>query len=336
MYPKRKNSPDYFFCAGSLIKPFDDLEKAFEEKYPSIDVQNECHGSIQVIRHVTDIHKEIDIVATADANLIPMLMYSTNDPNTGLPYADWYIKLATNQIGIAYSEKSKYKDEINSENWLEVITRPDVRSGLSDPRFDALGYRQMMIVDLASIDYAKPAAFFNLYGEQFKYPVLVESENNIDVIHIPEILETKEGSHIVVRGSSVQLIALLESGDLDYAFEYESVIQQHNLGMVELPDTLNLGSSEQIDSYRRATVKLDFQRFLAVKPVFMGDQITYGITIPSNSPHPKEAAQFIAFILSPQGREIMLANHHPLYNQPAADGFNNLPDILKTLTITTQ
>jgi hypothetical protein len=32
------------------------------------------------------------------------------------------------------------------------------------------------------------------------------------IIYVPEILETKESSHIVIRGSSIQLIALLESG----------------------------------------------------------------------------------------------------------------------------
>jgi molybdate/tungstate transport system substrate-binding protein len=41
--------------AGSLLVPFKEMEKAFEEIYPDIDVLIEGHGSIQVIRHVTEI-----------------------------------------------------------------------------------------------------------------------------------------------------------------------------------------------------------------------------------------------------------------------------------------
>ena len=105
----RRSVPLRVFCAGSLILPFDHLEKAFESRYPHIDVQNECHGSIQVIRHVTELHEAIDVVATADDALIPMLMYPTQDPETGLPYADWYIRFATNRLALAYSPRSQYR-----------------------------------------------------------------------------------------------------------------------------------------------------------------------------------------------------------------------------------
>ncbi len=46
--------------------PFDALEKAYEAEHPNIDIQTEGHGSIQVIRHVTEIHELIDVVVTAD------------------------------------------------------------------------------------------------------------------------------------------------------------------------------------------------------------------------------------------------------------------------------
>ena len=55
-----------------------------------------------------------------------------------------------------------------------------------------------------------------------------------------EILETSDSSNILLRGGSVALLALLESGDVDYAFEYASVARQHGLSYVELPPPLNL------------------------------------------------------------------------------------------------
>ncbi|PKL56353.1 MAG: hypothetical protein CVV34_07985, partial [Methanomicrobiales archaeon HGW-Methanomicrobiales-5] len=72
--------PLIVFAAGSLIIPFTDIETAFEAKYPGIDLLAEYHGSIQVMRHVTELHEQIDVVATADASLIPMLMYAVKNP----------------------------------------------------------------------------------------------------------------------------------------------------------------------------------------------------------------------------------------------------------------
>jgi molybdate/tungstate transport system substrate-binding protein len=319
------------FAAGSLIIPFGQMETAYEAEHPDIDLQMEYHGSIQVIRHATELHEPIDVVATADASLIPMLMYATNVPDTDQPYASWYIRFATNKLALAYSPSSKYAGEINADNWYEILSRPDVKVGVADPRFDASGYRAMMTLILAQDVYSQPTIFENFFSGQFTYPVTRVTENGRTAIHIPEILETKSGSHVVLRGASIQLIALIESGDLDYAFEYESVIRQHNLQYVSLPDQINLGSAAYNDTYGQVEVRMDFQRFQSINPVFIGEQIGYGITIPSNAPHPAEAADFIAFVLGPEGQAIMQANHHPLLSPLIADHPENMPAILKAL-----
>ena len=113
----------------------------------------------------------------------------------------------------------------------------------------------------------------------------------------------------------MEALALLELSEVDYTFEYESVIQQHNLQMIHLPDDLNLSVTSLNPVYGKVTVLLDFQRFTKIKPEFQGQQIEYGITIPSNAPHPKEAAEFITFLLSLEGRDIMeKQNFQPLLN----------------------
>jgi molybdate/tungstate transport system substrate-binding protein len=322
-------TPLVVFAAGSLIVPFSDLEKAFENKYPQIDVQAQYHGSIQVIRQVTDLHVPIDIIATADASLLPMLMYTTNDPDTGLPNADWYIRFASNRLAIAYQPKSLYAKEITAENWYSILRKPDVRVGLADPRFDAVGYRALMVFALARDYYHEPTIFTDMFKGQFSFPFGIFSENGLTSVTVPEILETKASAHIVLRGASMELIALLESGDLDYAFEYESVIRQHGLNMVELPDPLNLGEEADQQSYNTVQVNENFQRFASVKPVFRGERIGYAITIPSNAPHPDEAALFIEFLLGPEGRSIMLADSHPLFDPAIGDNFENIPTSLQ-------
>jgi len=327
-----EKTPLVVFAAGSLIQPFDELEKAFEAKYPNIDVLPEYHGSIQVIRHATELREPIDVVATADASLIPMLMYDVNDPDTGLPYADWYIRYASNHLALAYNEDSKYADEINADNWVEILSRPDVKVGIPDPRFDAAGYRGLMAMALDE-ERAKTYGMFEAFVDgQFTFEPTIFRDDDLTTITVPEILETSSGAHLVLRGASIQLIALLESGDLDYAFEYESVIDQHGLELLHLPDEVNLGEETFENLYNRVQVNLDFQRFASVKPEFRGEQIGYGITIPSSALHPDEAALFIAFLLSPEGRAIMEANHHPMFEVPLGDGYANMPADLQSIS----
>jgi molybdate/tungstate transport system substrate-binding protein len=326
---KENKTPLVIFAAGSLIIPFADLEKAFENKYPNIDIQAQYHGSIQVIRHATELHESIDVVATADASLLPMLMYATNVPDTGQPYANWYIRFATNHLAIAFRADSQYASEINAQNWFEILGRPDVKVGLADPRFDAVGYRALMLYSLAGAFYQQPTLFNSMFKEQFSFPLGIFNDQGNTTVTVPEIVETKLDSHIVLRGASIELIALLESGDLDYAFEYESVIRQHGLKMVSLPAALNLGEADQESFYNTVQVDEDFQRFASVKPVFRGERIGYGITIPSNSPHPDLAAKFIEFLLSPEGHAVMEKDYHPMFDPAIGDNFANIPASLQ-------
>lgn len=320
-----ERTPLVVFAAGSLIIPFAEIETAFEAKYPDIDVLAEYHGSIQVMRHVTELHEPIDIVATADASLVPMLMYATNNPESGRPYADWFIRFAGNKLMLAYTPSSLYADEINQDNWPEILARPDVRYGLPDPRFDAAGYRAMMAFALHENSIKRYDLFKAMFKDQFTYPVTIYREDGNTLIRIPEILETKSDSHVLIRGASVFLIALLESGDLDYAFEYKSVIKQHGLEMLELPPVVNLGSEELREFYKKVEVRMDFQRFSTVEPHFIAEPIEYAITIPDSSPNPETAELFIQFLLSEEGKAIMSNNYHPLFESYPVNGFENLP-----------
>lgn len=322
-------TPLVVFAAGSLITPFQQIEQAFETRYPTIDVQSEYHGSIQVMRHVTDLHENIDVVATADVSLIPMLMYATTDPDTNQPYANWYIHFATNKLGVAYTPQSKYAGEINAANWVGILSRPGVRVGIADPRFDASGYRTLMAFALANKYYQDPKIFSHMFKGRFNPEVTLFQDDDLATITVPEVVDTVSNSGLIVRGASVELLALLQSGDLDYAFEYESVIKQHQLQLLSLPDELNLGS--ETADYSGIEVLLDFQRFASVKPVFKGEQIGYGITIPTNALHPKEAALFVAFLLGPEGRAIMQANAQPVFDSPIGMDYSSIPVDLQNL-----
>jgi len=316
---------------GSLVKPFDELEKYYEAEHPEVDLQVEAHGSIQVIRHVTEIHELSDIVISADYRLIPMMMYANLNPETGDPYAEYTLQIARNRLVLAYTPQSQYADEIDSSNWYEILARDDVKFGLSDPRFDASGYRSLMILQLAEVYYKNPAIFEETFLGRFKKPIVVERDGDEHIIRVPELLEIKEGSNIVLRGGSVALLALLESGDVDYAFEYESVAQQRDLSYLLLPPEVDLSDPLSSDLYKKVQVKLDYQRFSSVIPEFEGEVITYGVTIPTNAPNPEGAQFFIRFFLGPEGRAIMESNFHPLLPSILVDNESTVPETLISL-----
>ena len=322
------------FAAGSLIAPLNEIEKAFEREHPGVDVYTEYHGSIQVMRHAAELHQPIDVVLSADYALVPMLMYTQNMPDTDIPYASWNMKFATNSLALAYTENSRYANEITCENWHEVLSREDVRIGLSDPRFDASGYRTLMLIKLAEKYYQRQDLFADIFSGQFTNPVRDLDRPQQTTILVPEILSTRPDSRIYLRGSSIQLLSLLESGDIDYAFEYKSVIEQHNLQEIALPSQVNMGSAEYLPQYEQVQVLLDFQRFSTVKPEFKGEVITYGLTIPANAPDPELAAEYIRFLLSEEGRAIMNANHHPLLKVITVDRYNHLPPALQPYAVT--
>ncbi len=312
--------------AGSLIVPFDRLAAAFEKRHPDVDVVTEAHGSIQVLRHVTELGDRMDLVASADEQLIPPLMYDRSDPVTDAPWADWYCSFATNRMVLAVSPKSPLAGELTSQTWYRRLSRPDVRFGLADPRFDAAGYRALMVLQLAEREYDDPYLLEDMLMGRFTTPITVQRQGATDVIEVPEILETSAGSNVVLRGASIQLVALLESGDLDCAFEYESVARQHALDYVRLPAAIDLGDAGRRDTYRTVRVKLDFRRFASVRPEFTGDVIRYAFTIPANAPEPDLARQFVAFLLGPDGRRILEADHQPLLSPPELDDAPAAPE----------
>jgi len=206
------------FHAGSLTIPFAQISEEFNKLYPNVEILLEGAGSQTTIRKVTELHKECGVIGSADYTIIPQLMFPE--------YADWYIIFATNQMCIAYTDKSQFNDEINEDNWYEILQRDGVKYGRSDPDQDPCGYRTLMVWQLAEAHYGASGLYDKLLGA--------------------------EGD--VMRPKSVALIALLESGDLDYAFEYSSVAAQHNLNYVVLPLEINLSSEGFNDFYATAQV----------------------------------------------------------------------------------
>ena len=187
--------------------------------------------------------------------------------------ADWNIRFASNQLVLCYTDKSRYAKEVNDRNWYEILGRKDVVWGHSDPNLDPCGYRSLMVLQLAEKYYKVPGLYDRLIANR--------PQKN-------------------VRPKSVELVSLLKTGNMDYAWEYLSVAVQHDLKYVKLDDQINLGNYKFDEYYKQSSVKVTGK-----KPgtwiVRTGQSCTYGITLLKDAPNPSGAVRFLEFMLAPDG-----------------------------------
>ncbi|MGD0979030.1 MAG: tungstate ABC transporter substrate-binding protein WtpA [Candidatus Bathyarchaeia archaeon] len=317
-------------CADSLLYPLERVETAFESSHPNVDVELEGHGSIQVIRQVTELGAEADVLMVADCSLIPSMMYNTTMPGTNQSYADYYIRFAGNSIVLAYTNQSKYAGEINSTNWYSILMRPDVKFGFPNPLIDALGYRALMTIQLAETYYGNNTIFHELVTDNFDPPISSVPDGSNFTIIVPAV-QVPKGDNVVMRASSVELIPLLQSGSIDYCFLYMSNARQYGLGYVELPDEINLGNHQYEQDYQCVAVTFEQQRFATVNMDREGETVYFGLTIPANARHPDVAVEFVKFVLSQEGKDVFQSCWQPVFEPSFTDNLTAVPLGLRSL-----
>jgi molybdate/tungstate transport system substrate-binding protein len=250
------------YHAGSLTVPLKKMINQFNSIYPEVKVVTKAGGSTKMARLISEKGEIADIMASAD--------YKVIDDNLIPRFADWNIRFATNRLVLCYTDKSRMGDTINAKNWHEILRKPRIRWGHSDPNLDPCGYRSLMVMQLAEKHYQIDGLYEKLLANR-----------------PPENVKTK----------AVELVELLKSGDLDYGWEYLSVAVQHGLKFVDLDDDINLGNYQYDDTYATAKVNVTGKKpgtFIEKK----GKSITYGVTKLKNAPHQEAADAFLVFMLS--------------------------------------
>lgn len=282
------------FHAGSLAVPFKAMADSFKLLHPGVTIKAESAGSLACIRKITDLNSPCDILASADYSLIDKLMIPD--------HAAWNVQFAGNEMALVYRPESLKANQLTKDNWSEILLSPDVRFGRSDPDSDPCGYRTILSLKLAEKIY--------------RHPGLTEK-----FLHKDERF---------MRPKEVDLLALLESGTIDYIFIYKSVAIQHRLLFLELPDSINLGNPELSDFYGEVSLKV-----AGNKPgesiTQAGEPMVYGVTVPKNSPNLLAAKAFMHYLLT-DGLKIMDQMGQTPIILPVANNRNRMPEELKPLT----
>ena len=285
------------FHAGSLSVPFKQICEEFNRHYPNVKIVREAAGSRVCARKITDLNKPCDVMASADYTVIDTLLIGR--------YAEWNIKFASNEMVIAFCEDSRRASDIDKDNWYDILLEKNIAFGRSDPNADPCGYRAVLTMILAEKFYNSPDLVAKMLAKDRRY----------------------------IRPKEVDLLALLEVGELDYIFIYRSVAEQHKLKYVVLPDDINLKREEFADFYKSASVRITSKgpRTFITKTAA---PIVYGITILKNAPNRKAALAFLAFLLdADKGGAILEKNSQTFLAPSPTNTFDKIPESLKTFAL---
>ena len=275
--------PLIVYNAGSLARPMRAALDSFAAR-TGAKVEQESAGSLETARKLTELHKIPDVIALADYKVFPQLLVPA--------YTTWYAAFARNRMVLAHTARSRFASEITADNWWEILQRPGVETGRSDPNLDPNGYRTLLVFRLAELHHGQPGLAQRL--------LLAAPSRN-------------------VRPKEVDLVALLQAGELDYIWSYESVAQAASLPFVRLSPKVDLGSPSDSGLYARAEVRVAGAGHVD-SIAFRGEPIVYALSIPTAAPHRALAERFVAFLLSPDGARILRAARLDALERPVVAG----------------
>lgn len=252
--------------AGALARPLRAAADSFA-RGARLTVALESAGSLETARKITDLGRTPDVVALADTALFSSVLAGRVADVT---------PLARTRMVLAYTPRSAFAAAVDSSNWYRVLQRPGVEVGRSDPTLDPAGYRAILVAELAERYYHVPGLADSL------------------IAHAPSRN---------VRPKSADLVALLQTGNLDYAWEYESVARSVGLKFVRLPTAIDLDDPAQSSRYAEAAVRIPRAHGGAI--VARGAPVVFGIARVLRAPQDGVGAHFITFLTSPAGRRIL-------------------------------
>ncbi len=200
-------------AAGSLNNAF---ENGLRTELPDrVRLEVEAHGSATVARMVAEGQRDPDIVTLADAALFD-----------GPLHPLWYAEFATNALVLAYNpatEGGQALEAAGPERWFEPLRAGRVRVGRTDPDEDPLGYRTLMMLELASRYYDRAD-------------------------HLRETIPAREQVY-----PETGLISQFETGSIDAAFAYRNMAVERDYAFIPLPNPIDFSTPAYADDWYATT-----------------------------------------------------------------------------------
>jgi molybdate/tungstate transport system substrate-binding protein len=259
--------PITIFAAASLARPLAALTDSFQRRaaVPSLP---ELGGSMEQSRKITDLARVPDVLILVDDDVIAALVPT---------HLEWYVRFATNKLVVAYTDKSHLAHTLTADNWWQVLSRPDVRIGRADPTVAPVGRHALELLRRVDGYYKRSRLGDTLLAR---------------------------ASLRYVRPNATELAALLETGEVDFIVDYESVARQYGFKFVSLPDDL-------------------------------APPVLYGVSVPPTAAHPTSGIEFVAYLLSEDGKRVLRDAQIQVLRTPVAIGVNvpsSITELVRTAT----
>jgi len=263
--------PLVVFTAVSLAAPLRAALDTFTQREGLPAAAQEVAGSVELARRVAELGRTPDLIVVADPEVLSRHLAPA--------HVDGWVLFARNRLVLAYTDRSRGADRLSTARWYEILTRDDVEVGRTDPDLVPIGYRTLLAWRLAERHHGRAGLEAQLLARSPPRNVRPESE----------------------------LVALLQAGELDYAWLYESQARAVGLRVLPLPVEIDLSDPALEQRYAEASIRLR-GRTAADSITMAGAPIVYALAVPRAAPQRARAERAARFLVSDSGRAI-LARH---------------------------
>ena len=192
------------------------------------------------------------------------------------------IAIARTEMVIAYSPRSPWAKEFarhEGSSWWQILERPELRFGRTDPNVDPQGLNTLFMFQLAAEYYHQPHLADKILGPQI---------NPRQIFQEPEVM------------------ARLQAGQLDASAAYKTQPEAMAIPFIALPREINLGDAALERHYQTASVTLNGKTLHPAPLLFYA-------AVVSGAPHRALADRFLAWLQGGAARAIMT---HYNYDPP--------------------
>lgn len=194
---------------------------------------------------------------------------------------DTAVPVASTQMVIAYSDKSKFAADFKAAAagkmpWYEVLQKPGIHFGRTDPAVDPQGRNIVFTMLLAQDFYKLPGLANKILGK-------VENEQQIF--------------------TEPSLLSRLESGQLDATSGYLSAVISHKLPYIKLPEEINLSDPGMIEKWY-SKAHFDIKLPNGKTDTLSTQPLVFYAAVLKNAPNPKAGAAFVKLMTSAEGQAL--------------------------------
>lgn len=231
------------------------------------------HGSFALARLIAAKQMVADVFVPITAGPFEVVRSAGLGPHA--------VPVASTQMCIAYSPKSRFAKDFAAAAagqvpWYEVLLKPGVRFGRTDPRTDPQGRNILFTLRLAEIFYHQPGLAVKLLGPALN----------------PQQIFTEPS-----------LLARLEAGQIDASSGYLSAVHSQHLPFIPLPGEINLGDPTMAAKwYSRARIPVPEPH--GTTKLASPDPLEFYAVGLANAPDPAAARRFVAFLRGAAGQKL--------------------------------